>query len=393
MKGRLLALTMVLTVVLALSGGRARAVDRTFAGSVQLDYHFVPTQRGNLNRGEPVGEYGLDGFTVEAAGKLAVDVSDHVSANVKLCFGCHGFEADMAYVDYRPLDEFYVRAGRFSPSFGAFNLRHDVGNHKLSDKPLPYDMGRMLRMRSWNMGVLPSPFPDNGVEVGGTHWFGESTQLDYAAYAVAGFRNNGDRMTDVNWVDSRSRYYVDNNARPTVGAHLKLTQKLGALSDVSIGASGMYGTYDSENDYAYGILGGEMTLRIQRTALRMEYLVRRTEFDASSAEGFALPVTDAKDSFLKHGAYVELEQPLSPSVDLIARVDGMYRVGNFLTEEEEPTPLSRKSSILRYTLGGSYAFERGFRMKLSTELWQFSDRDDHGRNRDVSVHAAFVGTY
>jgi len=71
----------------------------------------------------------------------------------------------MIYFDLRAFDELNVRIGRFSPSFGSFNLRHDPGNHKLSDKPLPYDMGRMLRNATWNNGVLPSPFPDNGVEV------------------------------------------------------------------------------------------------------------------------------------------------------------------------------------------------------------------------------------
>jgi hypothetical protein len=125
----------------------------------------------------------------------------------------------------------------------------------------------------------------------------------------------------------------------------------------------------------------------------MEYLVRRTEFDTSNPEGFAQPVTGNKDSFIKQGAYVELEQPLSASVDLIARVDGMYRIGNFLTEADDPVPLSHKSTVIRGTLGGSYAFERGFRMKLSTAFWQFSDKDEEGRSRDVSVHTAFVGTY
>jgi hypothetical protein len=189
------------------------------------------------------------------------------------------------------------------------------------------------------------------------------------------------------------KYYVDNNARPTVGAHLTLTQKLGTLSDFTLGASGMYGTYDINNEYTYAILGGELTVRIKRTSLRMEYLVRRTEFDTSDPDGYVLPVTGTKDAFFKHGAYVELEQPLSPSVDLIARVDGLYRVGNFLGEGDEVVPLARRSSIIRYTLGGSYAFERGFRLKVSTELWQFSDKDEEGHNRDVGVHMAFVGTY
>ena len=82
-----------------------------------------------------------------------------ISANMKVCYGCHGFEADMMYFDVRVADELNFRVGRFSPSFGAFNLRHDPANHRLSDKPLPYDMGRMLRMRQWNMSVLPEPVP------------------------------------------------------------------------------------------------------------------------------------------------------------------------------------------------------------------------------------------
>ncbi len=390
------AILLMCVAAIALVAAKAFAVDRNFAGSIQLDYLFVPTEHGNLNAGEDVGTYGFDGFTIEAAEKLSVDVSNHLSANVKVCFGCHGFELDMAYVDYRVADEFNLRAGRFSPSFGSFNLRHDVGNYKFSDKPLPYDMGRMLRMRTWNMGVIPSPFPDNGVEVNGSHWFGDSTEIDYAVYAVMGFKSTDTHPHDLRFDESRMPYYVDDNARPTVGARVALTQKLGGLSDVTIGASGMYGTYDRNNQLTYAILGGDVSFRIRRTSIRMEYLVRRTEMDTTDATDFALPVASpGKDAFTKQGAYIEIEQPLSASVDLLGRVDGLYRIGNYLKPEDEDdvVPLARRSSILRYSLGGSYAFERGFRMKLSTELWQFSDRDEDGHRIDVGVHAAFVGTY
>jgi hypothetical protein len=386
----LLAIALA-TMLVAIS---AHAADRNFAGSAQIDYHLVPTHGFNLSEGQ-TGQYGFDGATLEATAKVAVDVSDHLSANVKACFGCHGFELDMAYLDYRVADEFNVRAGRFSPSFGSFNLRHDVANHKLSDKPLPYDMGRMLRMRSWNMGVLPSPFPDNGLELNGTHWFGDRAQLDYAAYAVAGFRSADPHPLDIDFVRSRQPYYVDNNGRPTVGARLAFTYKLGALSDVTLGASGMYGTYDGKNDLAYWIVGGDFVLRIHRTSLRMEYLARRTEIDTSDPSRLALPVNvPGNDAFIKHGAYVELEQPLSRRVDLLGRVDGMYRVGNFAGPTgDEALPLKRRSSVVRYTVGAYYAFEHGFRMKLSTELWHWSDEDDDGRAIEVGLHIAFVGTF
>lgn len=387
-------IAVLVAAALALVSGRAAAVDRNFAGSAQVDYHFVPTQGGNLNAGDTPGKYGFDGFTLEASEKLAVDVSDHVSGNVKVCFGCHGFELDMTYLDFRVVDELNIRAGRFSPSFGSFNLRHDVANHKLSDKPLPYDMGRMLRLRTWRLGVLPSPFPDTGVELNGSHWFGSSAQFDYAAYAVQGFRSADPHPLDVDFVQSRQLYYVDDNARPTFGGRLALTYKLGSLSDMTLGASGMAGTYDNNNLYWYTILGADFVLRIYRTNVRVEYLVRRTDFDTSDPSRFALAVAPTNGNFyVKHGAYVEVEQPLSGSVDLIGRVDGMLRAGNFAADPTGETLLSARSTVVRYTLGTSYAFERSFRLKMSVELWQWSDADEQGRKLDVGLHTAFVGTF
>jgi hypothetical protein len=398
-------LSWLLVVALVLVASAAAAVDRNFAGSVQVDYLLVPTSGGNLNQGTagpftggavaPGGNgwYGFDGFTIEASEKVAIDVSDHLSANVKVCFGCHGFELDMAYADYRFADELNLRVGRFSPTFGGFNLRHDVANHKLSDKPLPYDMGRMLRLRAWNLGVLPSPFPDNGVEINGTHWFGDGTEFDYAVYGVQGFRSGDAHPVDIDFTLSRTPYYVDNNGIPAVGGRVALTQKLGEMSDVTLGTSAVYGTYDSSNELAYAIVGGDVSLRVFLTNVRIEYLVRRTQIDVTDPARLALPVSATGDEVYKHGAYVEVEQPLSPALDMIARVDGLYRVGNFLADPTDETPLARRSSVVRYTLGASYAFERGFRLKLSTELWNFSDADDDGHTLAVGLHAAFVAAY
>jgi hypothetical protein len=366
------ALVALLIAAMALVASRAGAVDRNLAGSAQLDYLFVPTQP-NLNQGQGAGTYGFDGFTLEAAEKLAVDVSDHVSANVKLCFGCHGFELDMAYIDYRVADEFNIRAGRFSPSFGSFNLRHDVANHKLSDKPLPYDMGR---------------------ELNGTHWFGGSTQFDYAVYAVEGFKSVDQHPLDIDFKQNRMPYYTDNNSRPTVGARLALTEKLGSLSDITLGGSGMYGTYDRNNNLSYVIVGGDLSIRVERTSIRVEYLARRTEMDTSDPTLVTLRPNSDKSTFWKQGAYIEIEQRLTDAFDILARIDGLYRTGNFpaSAEADEEVPLSSKSSILRYTLGGAYAFDRAFRMKLSAEYWQFSDEDE-GHDNAVSTHLSFVGTY
>ena len=382
----LLFALVVMAMAAAIAPSRALAVERTFGGSAQLDYFFVPTEKGANAR-----TIGLDGFTPEISAKVAADLSEHLSASVKLCYGCHGVEIDSAQVDYRVKDELSFRVGRFSPSFGAYNLRHDPANHGLSDKPLPYDMGRMLRLRSWNLGVLPSPFPDNGVEIGGTHWFGESAQLDYAAYAVSGFRAAAP-ATDLDFVQSRTPavYYVDNNSRPTAGGRAAITFKLSDDSDLTFGASGMYGTFDPTNNLSYAILGADVSLRLGQTNLRAEYLARRQEFDTSDPTRFKYALAGQRgDFFVKHGAYLELEQPLGPRVTLLGRVDGLFRVGNV----EAGSGLSQRSSVGRATLGSIFTVERSLRLKTSIEAYDFSDADGAGRHVEVGFHLAAVWTF
>jgi hypothetical protein len=383
----LLLLLLLLPLVLLLATAReAAAIERNFAGSAQIDYHLVPAQKdGAATRSA------FDGFTSEVAFKLAVDVSDRLSANVKACHGCHGFELPLAYLDYRVADELIIRAGRFSPSFGAFNLRHDPANHVTTSKPLPYDMGRMLRMAAWNLGVLPSPFPDNGVQLGGTHGFGEKTQIEYAAYAVTGFKADQTSL-DLVWSRSISRdsFLVDNNGRPTVGGRLAFTQRFGEASDLTAGASVMYGTYDPANQLTYTIAGGDLALRVGRTQLRLEYLARRQTFTGDPAAMFQLPVpADGRQVFTKHGAYVEIERALTDIVTVVARADGLYRAGNVLVD----STLGPRSAIFRYTAAVAIAVQPAWRLKASAELWAFSNDPPRHEALEMSFHMAVVGMF
>ena len=370
-----------------LASSRAGAIERNFAGSAQLDYFLVPAERTNAN---PRSAY--DGFTTEVALKLAVDVSDHLSANVKVCHGCHGFELPMAYFDYRVRDELNFRIGRFSPSFGSFNVRHDPANHATSSKPLPYDMGRMLRMNEWNLGVIPSPFPDNGVEIGGTHWFGDRAQMDYAAYAVSGFKA-AEGSSDIDWSHSTSNYgqLGDNNGRPAGGARWALTLKLGESNDVTAGGSIMYGTYDPANRVAYLITGVDLAARLGRTQIRFEYLMRRQSVlnDGTIMEWKQpFPVGDIQ-VFDKHGAYLEIERAMSDALTLVARADGLYRVGNEPVSINLPT----RAAIFRYTGGATLAVIPGWRVKASAELWAFSDDPPIHQDLELALHLALVGTF
>ena len=379
----LVVLCAAALVVAAWPTGRARGIERNFAGSAQLDYLAVPTD-------DAARRFSLDGFTTELSLKLAVDFTDHISANVKVCYGCHGFEAGMAYFDFRVFDELNFRVGRFSPSFGDFPLRHDPANHRTSDKPLVYDMGRMLRLREWGMSVLPAPYVDNGLEINGTHWFGEDVQVDYALYAVAGLKGSVEGA-DVDFLQSRSGalYYIDNNSQPVLGGRLALTVNVGNTSSLSLGVSGMHGTYDPNRDLLYTIVGAEATLRMDRFNLRAEYVLRRTEMALGEdpAQRFRYgPGEDGRFDpfFLKDGFYVETDFPVVPWLELVGRFDGLHRLGNVVSS----SPLRKQSIVLRSTLGANVVFERSFRLKLSGELWDFSDFAD-----EVALHLGLVGAF
>lgn len=370
---RLLCLGAVFAVaVLAALLPAAEGQDRNIAGSVQASYLYV-------HDSDMARDRAFDGFITEMSVKLAVDFSDHISTNVKVCFSCHGFELAMAYVDLTVVDQLRFRVGRFNPSFGEFQLRHDPANHRTVDKPLPYDMGRMVRLREWNLGILPAPYVDNGIEVGGTHWVGTKLQLDYAAYAIGGLRGNADGV-DVDWIQQRSGafYYLDNNSRPSYGGRVSATLDLADQELLfTLGASGMAGTYDPNNELSYQLGGVDFYARFKRVELRAEYLLRRTEMYLGDDPGSRFkygPGSDGKyDRYnVKDGFYVEAIVPVLPRFELIGRFDGLRRFGNVPVN----SALRKESAVLRYTFGGDVSLGYGVRIKLSGEYYDFSDFDD-----------------
>lgn len=373
--------TLVLLGSLATaSTASAQELERNFAGSAQLDYLAVPsTVRA---RG-----FTFDGFTTELAVKLAVDFTEHFSANIKICYGCHGFETDMAYVDLRVVDQVNFRVGRMNPAFGDFLLRHDPANHRANSKPLPYDMGRMLRLRAWNMSVLPAPYVDNGLELNGTQWIGDDVQVDYAAYVVSGFKGNNDAL-DFDFVQSRSGslYYVDNNSEPAFGGRLALTVNFSDYVSGTLGASFMYGHYDPAAELEYHIAGADLYLRFDALAIRGEYILRRTEFAVGSdpQQRFRYAFDPARNFFVKDGWYAEAEYPFTDWFEAFYRWDGMRRVGNVAAS----SALRSKSLIFRHTVGVNFVVERGLRIKLSGEHWDFSDFDD-----ELAFHAGVTANF
>jgi len=360
---------------------RAEEVERSIAGSVQLDYLAIPTESRGRDRA-------LDAMTTELSLKMAVDFNDHASASVKMCYACHGLEVGMAFLDLRVSDEIGFRIGRFTPSFGNFPVRHDPANHKTSDKPLPYDMGRMLRLREWNMSVLPAPWVDNGIEVAGTHFFGASARIDYAAYAIGGPKGQTDAV-DFDYVESRSRdrYYIDNNSEPAVGARFAASFDLSTDSSISGGLSGMTGRYDPDAKLSFVLVGVDVVARYLSNVLRAEYLVRRTQLALGSSpeSRFKYAPVDGTfdDYFLRDGFYVEAEVPIQ-RITLIGRWDGMRRFGNVLAN----SPLRSKSVLLRYTAAMAVEVFSGIQVKSSFEVYDFSDFED-----EIAIHLGIAAPF
>jgi hypothetical protein len=350
---------------------------RTIAGSLQLDYLVVPT--------DPHSRVStLDGMTAELSLKLSVDFTANASASVKVCFACHGFEAAAAFVDLRAADELSVRIGRLTPEFGSFPQRGDPANHLSNDKPLPYDMGRMLHSTDWNEGILPAPWVDNGVELLGTRFVGGG-RVDYAAYILSGPKSNADQV-DFDFVASRDpdAYYVDNNSEPVVGARLSGTADIDSAGHgVTFGASFMTGHYDPDRHLGFLIGGADLVVNLDAIVFRAEYLVRRTDVATADkpdsywkyARG---PDGQFDDHFFKHGFYAETEIPFG-RVDAFARFDGLLRFGNLPMMSR----LSSSARLWRYTAGVAVRISDNIRIKTSAEYYQSNDLGN-----DVALHIA-----
>jgi hypothetical protein len=247
----------------------------------------------------------------------------------------------------------------------------------------------MLRINAWNEGVLPAPWVDNGIELNGSHFFGDHLQLDYAAYAVSGPRASSNPR-DFDFKQSRSgeAYYVDNNSRPVIGGQV-VASLVTDETTLSVGFSLMQGTYDPLHTLPFTLWGTHAVLRLGDVFLRAEYLNRKTkmyigdtpEMDFKYGPG-AGGVYDPY--FVKDGAYLEAEVPINKRLTLILREDGLRRRGNVLATSE----LRSESEVLRHTIGGTIALRSALRLKLSYEYYDFSDFE----NESV-VHVGVAGPF
>ncbi len=339
-------------VLLALISLPSLAFDAILSGSAALDYRYI----AGPNPQENPSPLGIAGLTFEVAQKVVAEVGHGFSFTVKACGGCHGIEVDQGFGELRLKPFFNLRAGRINVPFGEFTVRHDPANFSTPSKPLPYAMGDMLQYgrEGFNLGIVPGPWVDNGLELFGSASLGKTTQLDYAVYVVKGLA--GDNDFDF----AHSRSYLDNNRTPAFGARLVLTG-----DDWAIGGSFSAGTYDSKDALWYAMGGLEAYARFGPVTLRAEALARRTDLDPV-ASGYAYRLIDAW--FLKAGWYAQLDWAVIPQLTLIVRSDGLQRWGMPLPGSE----LAPVAGVQRQTVAALVRVHENVALKADYELWTFS---------------------
>ncbi len=321
------------------------------SGSAALDYRYTSGDHPPQNP----SSLGIDGLGLEATVKAVVDVGHGVSFSAKACGGCHGVELDQAYGEALLHSGFNLRAGRLNVPFGEFNVRHDPVNFTTPSKPMPYAMGDMLFYgpTQFNLGVVPTPFVDNGAEVFGRVGLGATTQLDYSLYVVEGLAGEN----EIDFVQTRR--LLDNNRTPAGGARLVLTG-----DDWSVGASFTGGTYDAADKLGYLMAGLDAYLRLGRFTLRAEALGRRTDVDPA-APGYPYALID--HFVVKAGWYAQLDVQLHPKLVGVLRSDGVFRFGPPLPGSD----LSPRAGALRETIALMFRLNENFALKADYELWTF----------------------
>lgn len=351
-----------LPLALALAAVPAGAAEIHFSGSAYADYLGLSDSKARAST--------LSGLTPEVALKVEADVHESLSFAGKVCFGCHGLEVERAYMEFTPRPWLNVQAGRLAVPFGDFSQRADPANHRTASKPLPFEMGRMAYYgpKSFNLGVVPAPYVDNGVMVYGQAWPSERLQVWYGAYAIGGFKGEN----DIDFASMRAPYYIDNNRAPAGGGRGVFTYAAAApeaiLKDASLGLSGMTGRYDRALKRAYTALGIDLTGRVGPVTLRAEAAYRRTDIDPS-VPGYPYEVIDPFVD--KSGFYLEVEHPLGSYLLVVYRLDGLRRAGAPLPQSD--SALTPDSSILRYTQGLQVLVTDALFVKLGYEYWWLSD--------------------
>jgi len=348
-----LILTVAITaaaMAMVMAPPRADAARWNWSGSGTLDY-------GRLLSAPGEQALAREGAIVEWSLKATADVSEKTTATVRLCTSCHGLAVDQAYAEIRFRPQANLEAGRITVPFGDFYMRYDPASDVFLSKPLPYEMGHMVRYQKdrFNLGVLPMPYADQGAAFNGNVWIQDRLQIWYGLYGVNGFRSGVPQ--DFTFMDQTSiAGWSDNNRDVSWGGRLALAQ--GA---VTAGGSYLRGAYDPAAEYDYRVWGVDGSIHALGAQFRAEYLERSTDvFDAGRRQ-------DLK----KKGFYAQLEAPAYRYITVVGRFDGLLREGPPLGTDNDAA-----SGITRWTIGVNVAPTTDYALRAQLERWRFTDFTD-----------------
>ena len=357
-RGVRVAVASVLVIATATATEAARW---NWSGAITVDHQRVLDPPA----GAPLGK---SGTVAEASLKATVDLSEQVTATMRACTACHGLTVHQAFAEIRVAAPLNLQAGRIDVPFGEYHQRADPAIDRALTKPLPFAMGHMLRYQSdrFNLGVLPMPYVDTGVELFGDVWIRDTVQIWYAAYGVNGFQSNAARdFAFKNQLGDGG--FSDNNEDMSWGGRMALAQ--GA---VSAGASYLRGRYDPDANQDYSVWGVDGSVWLRGVQLRGEYAARETDV----LDG------DVPSLLRKKGFYGQLEVPAG-RYTFVGRFDGLLRQGAPLATEND-----QSSGVLRWTGAVALAPTAQYSVRLQYEHWRFTDFADS----DV-LHVGVVAAY
>jgi hypothetical protein len=350
------AVALAAAALLLGAGAAAAASGVSVSGSMYVDGWYI--HDGDTVRAP-------QGMAPDGSLKVSVDINDDLSFSAKACISCHGIDMEHAALDYQPKTWFNVQMGRLAVPFGEYANRVDQSGHKPVSGPLIYDMGRSAYAdrSNFNGPVVMLPYVDTGVMVYGSFFLGDSVQVWYGAYGVAGLKGAG----DVDWMSMRSAPYNDNNRTPAYGGRLAITltsEPGGLFGDVSVGGSYTGGRFDKSGTLRYDAVAADLAIPFWKATLRGEAALRRTQLDPT-APGYGYQVED--DFFDKRGWYAELEHPLGRYLAMVYRYDTLERLGVPLPGSAPA--MTPSSSITRATVGTVLTPAASLFVKLSYEYW------------------------
>lgn len=307
-----------------------------------------------------------EGFVGEFALSGRVAARDYgISANMRVCWGCHGIDLEEAAIQWQPWPWLTARAGRLNVSAGSLNSRHDFSVRRTISKPLTRIMGNMPRGREFNQGVLPAPYSDLGAGL----TFGWDTDIfgfEFEAFALRGLKGSVTSV-DIDFVSTRD--WADSNGEPSFGGRMSFD-----VPFVSLNFAYLWGNYDPGSRRSYHFASADLRARFGPVTIEGELAFRSTEYQD--------PIKpDREKDFYKYGWWGQVTWQILEPLSVVVSVDSLHVERIFLgangpTVNPALAITDDHNRIVRIQGGVGWTPWGGIMVRVMAEYWEFSDFHD-----------------